>query len=479
MSCPSTVAVPRVAWRKPSSVRMKVDLPAPFGPEEAEDLAAPNVEGQVGQRSHRAVVLRQRVSADDRVRWRALHGADRSARSTRRASASSARARTIRRCTSSSSAPVPSDPGPRAGCCAAAHRSRWSTSTGPGTRWPARATSHASRAPPTARTRTTRRGSAAPSSSGSRSTSRSSCAPACLWLAHRDDGFEGESLPVLERLGIPAVRLEADALRERHPQIRTDDVAWALHEPEAGVLMARRAVAATAQAVAEEGGEVRIGLARVEDETLLSTACPRSADAVVFAAGPWLPKLLGPVPGLELAVPQQEIIYFATPPGDDRFDAGQVPTWVEYDAAFYGLPSIEGRGFKVAPDWPGPLVDPDTQERRISDERVARVPRLPSAALPGPRRPTGGGGARLPVRADAGHPLHHRPPPHDRRRLDRRRRLGARLQACPSRRGVPLGPRDSVRIPVCLPRRTAGSRSGRESPASGCEPREHAPADVA
>ena len=94
------------------------------------------------------------------------------------------------------------------------------------------------------------------------------------------------------------------------------------------------------------------------------------ADAYVFAAGPWLPKLLGRVAGLELSVPQQEVIYFATPPGDARFDAGRAPTWVEYDAAFYGLPSIEGRGFKVAPDWPGPIVDPDRQERRISDERV-------------------------------------------------------------------------------------------------------------
>jgi sarcosine oxidase len=192
-----------------------------------------------------------------------------------------------------------------------------------------------------------------------------------LWLAHREDGFEGESLPVLERLGIPAVRLDPDALRERYPQIRTDDISWALHEPEAGVFMARRAVAATAAAVAEEGGDVRNSRAWLEGETLFIDEVPVEADAIVFAAGPWLPKLLGPVPGLELEVPQQEIIYFATPPGDGRFDAGAVSTWVEYDAAFYGLPSIEGRGFKVAPDWPGPLVDPDTQERMISDERVA------------------------------------------------------------------------------------------------------------
>ena len=191
-----------------------------------------------------------------------------------------------------------------------------------------------------------------------------------LWLAHRDGGFEADSLHTLEGLGIPAERLEAGQIRERLPQIRTDDLAWALHEPEAGVLLARRAVAALARAVAEEGGDVRIGLARVEGEDVLVDDELLACDAVVFAAGPWLPKLLGPIPGLELAVPRQEVIFLATPPGDTRFEVGSMPTWVEYDAAFYGLPSIERRGVKVAPDWPGPIVDPDAQERRLSDERI-------------------------------------------------------------------------------------------------------------
>ena len=191
-----------------------------------------------------------------------------------------------------------------------------------------------------------------------------------LWFAHRDDGFEADSVEPLERLGIPVERLGTDALGARFPQIRTDDLAWALYEPEAGALLARRAVAATARAFAEEGGAVRIGLARVEGEAVLVDGERLEADAFVFAAGPWLPKLLGPRAGLELSIPQQEIIYFATPPGDDRFDAATHPTWVDYDGAFYGLPSIERRGFKVAPDWPGPIVDPDRQERRLSDERV-------------------------------------------------------------------------------------------------------------
>ena len=191
-----------------------------------------------------------------------------------------------------------------------------------------------------------------------------------LWLAHLENGFEADSLRTLGGLGIPAERLDADALRERYPQMGVADIAWALHEPEAGVLLARRGVAATARAVADAGGEVRIGLAQVVGGAVLVDGEPATAEAIVFAAGPWLPKLLGAVPGLDMSVPQQEVIYFATPAGDARFDAGSLPTWVEYDAAFYGLPSIEGRGAKVAPDWPGPLVDPDTQERRISDERV-------------------------------------------------------------------------------------------------------------
>ncbi len=191
-----------------------------------------------------------------------------------------------------------------------------------------------------------------------------------LWLARRHDGFEAQSADVLERLGIAAERLAPGAMAERWPQIASADLAFGLHEPEAGVVLARRAVAATARAFVEEGGQLRLGLARVDGTDVVIGDERLEADGFVFAAGPWLPKLLGSVPGLELTVPQQEIIYFATPPGDTRFDAGSVPTWVEYEAAFYGLPSIEGRGFKVAPDWPGPIVDPDRQERRISDERV-------------------------------------------------------------------------------------------------------------
>lgn len=200
------------------------------------------------------------------------------------------------------------------------------------------------------------------------------------WFVGADDRFERDSLDVLDRLGIPAERLEPDAAARRWPQIDLTGVRWVLHEPEAGALLARRAVAAVAARFVAEGGELRIGRAAFDQDGVVIELDGEviGFDAVVLALGPWLPAFVArsgdlrpsTLRRLELKVTRQEVVYFATPPGDPRFDAGRHPIWVEHGASIYGLPSIEHRGFKVAPDWPGPEVDPDTQDRRLTDEMV-------------------------------------------------------------------------------------------------------------
>ena len=284
-----------------------------------------------------------------------------------------------------------------------------------------------------------------------------------LWLARRDDGFEAASADSLDALGIPAERLSVADLGERWPQLRTDGLAFGLHEPEAGVLLARRAVAAVAAAVAAEGGETVIGIAGVDAERATLDGRPIDSDAVVFAAGPWLPMLLGPIPDMEIGVPRQEIVFFATPPGDSRFDAGSLPTWVDYDAGFYGMPSIEGRGFKVAPDWPGPQVDPDRQDRRISDERVDASRAYLRERFPALETSAGERGPRLPVRGHRRHPLHHRSPSLHAERVDRWWWIGPWLQARAGGRGVCLRPRPGYRSR----RPRAARRSVRASTAVG------------
>ena len=229
-----------------------------------------------------------------------------------------------------------------------------------------------------------------------------------LWLAHRDDGFEAVSLRTLASLGIRCERLEAAEIARRWPVMALDDVSFAAFEPRAGALIARRAVAAVAERLVREGGEVRIASAQLaanaERREARGAADPSAtgaltsidvggvdehADVFVFACGPWLPKLFpGPL-GRMINVTRQDVLYVAPPPGDGRFLAGRMPVWVDYDLAFYGIPSIESRGFKVAPDWPAGDADPDTLERRVADASIEatrsflrrRFPALAAAPL--------------------------------------------------------------------------------------------------
>ena len=158
--------------------------------------------------------------------------------------------------------------------------------------------------------------------------------------------------------------------------------------------------------------------------------------------------------------PQQEIIYFATPPGDARFDAGTCrrgsSTRRLLRPAVDRGPRLQGRAGLAGPD--GRPRHAGAPPLRRAGRRVARVPAAP---VPGPRGSAGGGGSRLPVRADAGHALRHRPPPDARWRVDRRGRLGARLQARPGRRRVRQRARRQRRCRGTSRRRTTDSRSGR------------------
>ena len=56
-----------------------------------------------------------------------------------------------------------------------------------------------------------------------------------LWLARREDGWEADSLRALREAGIGVERLTPDDGAQRLPGMETGDLAFVLHEPEAGV----------------------------------------------------------------------------------------------------------------------------------------------------------------------------------------------------------------------------------------------------
>ncbi len=198
------------------------------------------------------------------------------------------------------------------------------------------------------------------------------------WLARRPDGFEAESRPVLERLGVEHEWLAAEDARSLFPSLRPDGLAAVLWEPGAGVLHARAATQLLAADAARRGAVLET--ARVD------AGRPPEADVVVWACGAWLPSLF---PGVvDIAVSRRDVFLFGA-----RAEWNGAPGFVEYDAGFYGHGDVAGLGVKICPDLPGPAIDPETLERvpsaaRLDDARryaAERFPPLAAAPLVGAR----------------------------------------------------------------------------------------------
>ncbi len=216
-----------------------------------------------------------------------------------------------------------------------------------------------------------------------------------VWLASEAQSFEAESMATLESLGIPVERWSPDDLAARFPVVDPAGVPWALFEPEAGALMARKAVQATIDEFEAAGGEVVTGrvrppeapgeswpggeLGRIELEGGPSI----EADAFVFACGPWLPDLFPATIGALIEPHRQDVMHFQVPPGDRRYDAGTMPVWIDFEGSFYGFPSFDGLSVKACPDWLGPLERCDESARECADETVEASRAVLRRRLPG------------------------------------------------------------------------------------------------
>ena len=83
----------------------------------------------------------------------------------------------------------------------------------------------------------------------------------------------------------------------------------------------------------------------------------------IFACGAWLGRIFPQLLGHRIFPSRQEIYFFGVPAGDRNYSAGNFPTWLDVNSEMYGIPDIEGRGFKVASDVHGAAVNPDIVER--------------------------------------------------------------------------------------------------------------------
>jgi monomeric sarcosine oxidase len=200
-----------------------------------------------------------------------------------------------------------------------------------------------------------------------------------LWLGRAGDRYTLDTLATLGRLGVSHERLATADIAARYPQFVLDDDVWGILEPASGALMARRAVQALVREAVRAGVEYRTAAVAppgVRGHLAALKASDGSeirAGAFVFACGPWLPKLFPELLGVRIFPTRQEVFFFGAPAGDARFAPPRMPTWIDFGAEIYGLPDLEHRGFKVAPDRHGGAIDPDTDERLVGAESVARI----------------------------------------------------------------------------------------------------------
>jgi sarcosine oxidase len=163
------------------------------------------------------------------------------------------------------------------------------------------------------------------------------------WFETGEDDFTRRSEATLRRLGIPCERLTPEEAQRLYPSLGGDDLRSVLFEPDAGVLLARRATRCLVRNLIVETGRP-------------TPQDPPLSDVVVWACGAWLPGLF---PGLVQQRISRRDVFFA---GVDGSWTG-TPGYCDYDGQYYGHGELGGLGMKVAYDGPGAEIDPDELER--------------------------------------------------------------------------------------------------------------------
>jgi sarcosine oxidase len=168
-----------------------------------------------------------------------------------------------------------------------------------------------------------------------------------------------------EKCGVAFQRLSPADLARSFPQFRFREERMGLFEPQSGALLARRAVQAVVAQAVREGVEYKEEARSGFD----------GAETIVYACGPWLPKIFPEILGGRVRVTRQEVFFFGTPAGDRSYAPPHMPVWADItdEHSAYTIPELENRGFKMAFDRHGPEFDPDTGDRVVLGIDAARA----------------------------------------------------------------------------------------------------------
>ena len=184
---------------------------------------------------------------------------------------------------------------------------------------------------------------------------------------------------------IPYEVIDAAEIRRRFPQFTPDSDIIALYEPKGGVVYPEAALMAFQRMARQHGAELHF------EEPVQSWEAAPSGEGVrvttergsytaarlIISAGAYAPELLHGV-DLPLTVQRNVLYWFEPTSGRELFSPERCPIyiWQTSDGmSFYGFPALDGTpsGVKVAFHNFGPLCTPETIDREVHPEEIARI----------------------------------------------------------------------------------------------------------
>lgn len=212
----------------------------------------------------------------------------------------------------------------------------------------------------------------------------------------RDDNYLNNTIDTWDKQGVEYEVLSPDEIASRWSVFDLKEAGVGVYEPRAGVVRARRAIESVAQAFTRKGGEIVIARALPGADpakgpgmssggrmtgVALSNGETLSADAYVFALGPWFPKVFPDLMGQKLRIPMGHTLYMGIPPGDNRWQFPNMPS--------YGIPGATGwpalppdhRGFRIRTGGRSD-PDPDASDRWVAEEHHQRPRELLATWFP-------------------------------------------------------------------------------------------------
>jgi glycine/D-amino acid oxidase-like deaminating enzyme len=186
-----------------------------------------------------------------------------------------------------------------------------------------------------------------------------------------------DSADALQALGLQVDWLEPARVAARFPLLSSEAIAGAFHTETGGVLLADRIVTALARHLAGRGATV-VPHAQVHEIDPLTAAVTladgrrREADAVVIAAGAWVPRL---VPELRARViPSRQVLVYLEPPAEMAASWSAHPLVLDIgpESGFYLVPPVAGTALKIGDHTFSMAGDPD-DPRDVAAEEAAPV----------------------------------------------------------------------------------------------------------